>query len=187
MQFNANTLRKFINFAQRAFKLYQDVQQDAPRSSGQKTPPSPASTRGRTAPSTPSVKSGSYPGDYRGKVTFTYAPENDGQPDPGEIVWGWVPYEEDYSQGKDRPVLIVGKSGQYYLGLMLTSKDHTNSYHRDQRYLDIGSGSWDRSGRASEVRLDRVIQLDAQKIRREGAVVDELTFNRIKDAFQNYR
>ncbi len=36
-----------------------------------------------------------------------YAPEIDGEPDPGEVVWGWVAYEDDPSQGKDRPVLIL--------------------------------------------------------------------------------
>ena len=40
-----------------------------------------------------------------------YAPEIDGEPDPGEVVWGWVPYEDDPSQGKDRPVLLIGRSG----------------------------------------------------------------------------
>ena len=36
-----------------------------------------------------------------------YAPEIDGEPDPGEVVWAWVPYEDDPSQGKDRPVLLL--------------------------------------------------------------------------------
>ena len=36
-----------------------------------------------------------------------YAPEIDGEPDPGEVVWAWVPYEDDPSQGKDRPVLVL--------------------------------------------------------------------------------
>ena len=40
----------------------------------------------------------------------SYAPEPDGQPDPGEVVWGWVPFEDDPSQGKDRPVLLVGRT-----------------------------------------------------------------------------
>ena len=39
----------------------------------------------------------------------SYEPEADGQPDPGEVVWGWVPFEEDPSQGKDRPVLLIGR------------------------------------------------------------------------------
>lgn len=32
---------------------------------------------------------------------IAYAPHPDGEPDPGEIVWSWVPYEDDPSQGKD--------------------------------------------------------------------------------------
>ena len=40
----------------------------------------------------------------------TYAPEIDGEPDPGEVVWAWVPYEDDPSQGKDRPVLVLGRA-----------------------------------------------------------------------------
>src|SRR6476469_6178015 len=40
-----------------------------------------------------------------------YAPEADGEPDPGEVVWAWVPYEEDASQGKDRPVLLLDTAG----------------------------------------------------------------------------
>ena len=40
-----------------------------------------------------------------------YAPEADGEPDPGEVVWAWVPYEDDPSQGKDRPVLLLDTAG----------------------------------------------------------------------------
>ena len=40
----------------------------------------------------------------------SYAPEVDGEPDPGEVVWGWVPYEDDPQQGKDRPVLLIARS-----------------------------------------------------------------------------
>ena len=41
---------------------------------------------------------------YRGTVTWEYAPEMDGDPDPGEIVWAWVSFEEDSRVGKDRPL-----------------------------------------------------------------------------------
>ena len=46
-----------------------------------------------------------------------YSPKADGRPDPGEVVWAWVPYEEDPSQGKDRPVLVIGKEGTMLLAL----------------------------------------------------------------------
>ncbi len=48
------------------------------------------------------------------EVRITYAPERDGDPDPGEVVWCWVPYEDDPSQGKDRPVVVVGLAGERY-------------------------------------------------------------------------
>ena len=60
----------------------------------------------------------------KGGSPSTYAPEIDGEPDPGEVVWAWVPYEEDPSQGKDRPVLVLDTDGDGWTGLMLSSKDH---------------------------------------------------------------
>ena len=36
-------------------------------------------------------------------------PEARRDPDPGEIVWTWVPYEEHDGRGKDRPVLLVAR------------------------------------------------------------------------------
>ena len=76
-----------------------------------------------------------------------YAPEADGRPDPGEVVWTWVPYEDDPTQGKDRPVLVIGEEGDQLLALQLTSRDHdvdAAQEHRDGReWMDIGTGAWD--------------------------------------------
>ena len=33
---------------------------------------------------------------------LVYAPQLDGDADPGEIVWTWVAYEDDRGRGKDR-------------------------------------------------------------------------------------
>ena len=44
-------------------------------------------------------------------MTLEYSPNPDGKPDPGEIVWTWVPFQEDSSKGKDRPVLLIGRDG----------------------------------------------------------------------------
>ncbi len=118
---------------------------------------------------------GRYPGDFRGAVRPSYSPKPDGKPDPGEIVWGWVPYEEDHSQGKDRPVLLIGRDGEWLLGLMLTSKDHDNGA-RAGGYVDIGAGPWDRQGRPSEVNVQRIIRLDPRAVRREGAVLAKQQF-----------
>lgn len=102
-----------------------------------------------------------------------YAPQLDGRADPGEIVWTWVVYEDDPSKGKDRPVLVVGRDRATLLGLMLSSQDH----HRDDpNWVSIGRGTWDYEGRASWVRLDRVLDVPEEGIRREGAILARETF-----------
>jgi hypothetical protein len=117
----------------------------------------------------------------------SYEPEADGQPDPGEVVWGWVPFEEDASHGKDRPVLLVGRTEvdgvEYWAGLMLTSKDHDRDAADEARHgrywMDIGAGAWDSEHRPSEVRLDRLVILPDDAIRREGAAVSREVFERV--------
>jgi len=166
-----------------------DSRQGEARTSGSSAPkpsaPKPsASTR---SASTASASAGSdYPGDYRDMINFEYSPSLDGDADPGEIVWTWVPFEEDHSQGKDRPVLLVGRDGEYLLALMMTSKDHNNREHADPNYLDIGSGPWDPQGRASEVKLNRVIRVRPDSMRREGAIMPEDTFRLIECAWTRH-
>jgi len=117
----------------------------------------------------------------------SYAPEADGEPDPGEVVWGWVPYEEDPTQGKDRPVLLIGRreadGAEYWAGLMLTSKDHDRDAEDEARYgrywMDIGTGDWDAERRPSEVRLDRLLILRTDAIRREGAALPKDVFDAV--------
>jgi PemK-like, MazF-like toxin of type II toxin-antitoxin system len=127
-----------------------------------------------------------YPGDFEGTVKPVYRPELDGEPDPGEIVWSWVPYEEDHSQGKDRPVLIVGNDGPWLLALQLTSQDHDRDAAQEARagrqWMDIGTGAWDSTGRASEVRLNRVIRIHPDAVRREGAILDRAVFDQVAAA-----
>ncbi|WP_426226011.1 type II toxin-antitoxin system PemK/MazF family toxin [Pseudarthrobacter sp. DSP2-3-2b1] len=127
----------------------------------------------------PPVLAGGYPGDFRGTSSVRYAPHPDGNPDPGEVVWTWVPYEEDHSKGKDRPVLLVGHNGPHLLGLMLTSKDHDQGGHRSEDYVDIGTGNWDRQQRPSEANLVRVLQISPDSIRREGAVLERKRFEAV--------
>jgi hypothetical protein len=110
-----------------------------------------------------------------------YRPRDDGHPDPGEVVWAWVPYEEDDGRGKDRPVLVIGRRGRDLLALMLTSKDHDRDAADEARHgrfwTDIGRGPWDVHGRASEVRLDRLLVLSPSAVRREGAALDRHRFD----------
>ena len=120
----------------------------------------------------------------------SYEPNPDGQPDPGEVVWAWVAYEDDPSQGKDRPVLLVGRDGDDLLGLQLTSKDHDRDAEDEARYgrhwMDVGSGDWDREHRDSEVRLDRLLRLPAAEVRREGAALDRQVFDAVVAAAREH-
>ncbi|MGV0745722.1 type II toxin-antitoxin system PemK/MazF family toxin [Mycolicibacterium sp. XJ870] len=118
------------------------------------------------------VSQHSLPTEQRARK-LVYSPDLDGRADPGEIVWTWVVYEDDPTKGKDRPVLVVGRDQRTLLGLMLSSQD----YHReDPDWVGIGTGNWDYDGRASWVRLDRVLDVPEEGIRREGAILDRDRF-----------
>jgi hypothetical protein len=104
---------------------------------------------------------------------LVYAPDLDGRADPGEVVWTWVVYEDDPTRGKDRPVLVVGRDRRTLLGLMLSSQTH---HADDPNWVGIGVGGWDYEGRPSWVRLDRVLDVPEEGIRREGAILDKPTF-----------
>jgi hypothetical protein len=122
--------------------------------------------------------------DYDGHVTLAYAPRHDGEPDPGEVVWTWVPYEEDPTQGKDRPVVVMGRPTDGRPAdlavLMLSSKDHPG----DDRWLVLGSGAWDPEGRVSSVRLDRILEVASDAVRREGSALERERFDRVAGALQ---
>jgi hypothetical protein len=121
------------------------------------------------------VTSTSVPTAHRAR-RLVYAPDLDGRADPGEIVWTWVVYEDNPAQGKDRPVLVVGRDRRTLLGLMLSSQDR---HAADPQWVGIGSGSWDYEGRQSWVRLDRVLDVPEEGIRREGAILDRPVFDQV--------
>jgi hypothetical protein len=107
---------------------------------------------------------------------IVYSPDLDGRADPGEVVWTWVTYEEDPTRGKDRPVLVVGRDHATLLGLMMSSQER---HAADRAWVEIGTGSWDGEGRPSWVRLDRVLDVPEESIRREGAILERTVFDRV--------
>lgn len=123
-------------------------------------------------------------------MDIAYDPQADGLPDPGEVVWTWVPYEDDPAQGKDRPVLIVARQGASFVAVPMTSKDHDRDLAQEAAdgrfWFDVGSGPWDPAGRPSEVRLNRFLVVEPADVRREGAVLDELRFNAVVAALEPY-
>lgn len=114
-------------------------------------------------------------------VTIEYSPRQDGDPDPGEVVWTWVPFEEDPSQGKDRPVVIIGRRGRTLVGVPLTTRPNQR-----EAQLNLGTGGWDPKRRTSYARIWRLLDIDADRTRREGAVLDERRFESLVRAIDEY-
>lgn len=114
-------------------------------------------------------------------VTIEYSPRIDGDPDPGEVVWTWVPFEEDPTQGKDRPVVIIGRRNGNLVGIPLTTK-------RDDRepQVSVGTGTWDSERRTSYARIWRLLDVDEAKMRREGAILDRARFDAVIDAVDDH-
>ncbi len=109
-------------------------------------------------------------------VRVEYTPEMDGDADPGEVVWAWVPYEEDPNRGKDRPVVIIGRAnttgGARLAGVALTSRNKGRADH-----VPVGTGTWDPKRRDSWAKVDRLLLIDDGDVRREGAVLDRSRFD----------
>jgi hypothetical protein len=147
----------------------------------------PRAPRGRRAAPTASPPARTSPRsavtDHAGPVRLEYRPLDDGRPDPGEIVWAWVPFEEGDGRGKDRPVLVVGRDGDVLLALMMSSQDHdldaADEARHGRHWVDVGTGPWDRQGRPSEVRVDRVLRIDPADVRREGATLGRARFDEV--------
>ena len=136
---------------------------------------------GLRAPSGPEIAS---PGQYgdgatrdlsRGEIERlrpSYGPKPDGDPDPGEIVWTWVPYVENDGRGKDRPVLIIARIDEdATAGCYLSTKRHDG-------FVSIGAGPWDSQGRESYVSPERVLRISNDGMRREGHVLPLEAFER---------
>lgn len=99
-----------------------------------------------------------------------YSPSLDGSPDPGEVVWTWVPYAEHDGRGKDRPVLIIARiDGGAVAGCYLSTKQHRN-------FIAVGPGDWDSQGRPSYLNPERVLRVANAGMRREGAVLSKARF-----------
>ena len=170
------------------------AQSRAPKSSAAK--PSPTRPRshdsGAAADATgPSARGVSvYDVSALGLPAFSYSPDPDGDADPGEVVWAWVPFEEDPAQGKDRPVLVLARHETRLVVAQMTSKDHDRDAAQEARWgrfwHDVGTGDWDRQGRPSEVRLDRLLLVEPTSVRREGATMNREVFDGVVTALRHH-
>ena len=111
-------------------------------------------------------------------IRIAYTPERDGEPDPGEVVWTWVPYEDDSSQGKDRPVVVIGSAGPLLAVVPLTSRG-PDGRPDPTAWVPVGTGGWDGEHRESYANVDRVLRVGPGDVRREGATLDRGRFDAV--------
>ena len=116
-----------------------------------------------------------------GVVAIEYSPRIDGDPDPGEVVWTWVPFEEDPEQGKDRPVVVIGRRGRNMVGVPLTTKRSDR-----EAQIAVGTGDWDPKHRQSYARIWRMLDFDDRQMRREGSILERDQFDRVVAAVDEY-
>lgn len=116
-----------------------------------------------------------YPGDYRGTPHITYAPHTGKTPDPGEVVKAWVPEAKNHRQGADQSVLLVGRDGDWLLGLPVS----TETEHEDGRWVSIGTGAWDTRRRKSAARVDRVVRIHPDDVRGRAEKLDKARFDAV--------
>ena len=150
----------------------------------------PAQAKAPSSPHFPSPGSEpiEWPVERFGLPDFSYRPHSNAAPDPGEVVWTWVPYEEHDGRGKDRPVLVVGMEGEYVFFVQLTSKDHADQGIRKDEFgtwwIDLGTGAWDAEGRPSEAKLSIIWVVHESQIRREGAALPADRFKAVISAIR---
>jgi hypothetical protein len=113
------------------------------------------------------------------ELQIQYTPQLDGDPDPGEVVWTWVPFEEDQTLGKDRPVVIIGRRGDVLSGVALTTKQHDGP---NAQLVEVGTGEWDSRHRTSYAKVDRLLDINTDAVRREGAILNRRQFDEVVDA-----
>lgn len=112
-------------------------------------------------------------------LVLTYAPARNGAPDPGEIVWAWVPYAEGAANGKDRPLLVLGRrDDEHCWAMKLTSRSRDG----DRDHLPLGAGSWDASGRPSWLDIDQIYLVHRYGIRREAGELGRTRFRSVAQA-----
>ena len=151
----------------------------------------PAQSRTPKSSAAPSSRGVSvYDVSALGLPAFSYSPDPDGDADPGEVVWAWVPFEEDPTQGKDRPVLVLARHEARLVVAQMTSKDHDRDAAQEARWgrfwHDVGTGDWDHQGRPSEVRLDRLLLVEPASVRREGATMNREVFDGVVAALRHH-
>lgn len=91
-------------------------------------------------------------------------------PQAGEVWWVDFPFEEDQSQSKDRPCVVLGKVDGGFEVLYVTSQDHT---HRPEYYPLPAKLTGLDTEKMSFIRVYPPVTLSRRRFRKVGGRVDE--------------
>lgn len=108
-----------------------------------------------------------------------YAPDMDGNTEPGEVVWVTVPSQPP----SERSMLVVGRDNHEVLGLLISPQQQ---HADDARWLGIGAGEWDPSGEPCWVRLDKTLCVPETDVHRRGTTVPRLRFERVANRLRDH-
>ena len=95
---------------------------------------------------------------------------------PGEVVWAWVPFEDDPTLGKDRPVVIIGRHGD------VAVRCRPDVQGRATAGSTSAPGTGTRKHRRSYAKVDRLLDIDPHAVRREGSILNRRQFDQVVDA-----
>ncbi|MBC2681118.1 type II toxin-antitoxin system PemK/MazF family toxin [Corynebacterium anserum] len=104
-----------------------------------------------------------------------YAPDMDGQADPGEVVWVNIRTQKN-GELELRSVLIIGRRKHTLLGLLISSNADFND---SPNWIRIGSGPWEQEGNEAYIRLDKVLEVPESEIQRRGVSMPERRYDLI--------
>lgn len=108
--------------------------------------------------------------------SILYSPDIDGQADSGEVVWVWAPTDGANSLPHERAVLVVARNHTNIVGLLISPNP---THEKEDWWLEIGAGEWDETGRQCWIRLDRVLEISEEDVRRRGILFPQRRFDRI--------
>lgn len=110
-----------------------------------------------------------------------YAPDMDGQADPGEVIWYKVLTHREATP-ELRAWIVVGRNHHTLLGMIISS----NPAHSDEdNWVAIGAGLWDPRGNECWTRVDRIIEIPEADIQRRGVSMPERRYERIANILRN--
>ncbi len=65
------------------------------------------------------------------------------------------------------------------MGALLVAVPLTSKAHHNEAQVPVGAGRWDRDGRPSYAKVERLLDIDARSVRREGAILDRAHFDAV--------